>query len=347
MADCSHSEELQRRLEQFQSQSRLVVSLMNEIDYKNGKLIHMECKMDEKDMLIKAYSEVFPGVKEIQSIKRENEKLKNEMESQRTESELQVKVLGERLGESQCIKQENEKMKNDTGFQKTEFEPAVKELDHMSKYDLDQKQLMAEKDEWKEKLKDLQYEIDHMKNDYQTLMLKERISNDELQDARKAAIEVRIYLSPLLLWLYMLNNRTVLGIKRMGQVNWKPFWDICSQKYSGGDWEDQSAKLCSLWEENVRNPHWQPFKKVKINGRLQEIVDEDDDKLRDLRVEGGEDVCKAVTDALLELNEYNPSGRYPVPEIWNLKKGRKASLKEIIEYIIKQWKTHKRKRMRI
>ncbi|KAM7519097.1 hypothetical protein LguiB_018059 [Lonicera macranthoides] len=38
-----------------------------------------------------------------------------------------------------------------------------------------------------------------------------------------------------------------------------------------------------------------------------------------------------------------PSGRYPVPEFWDLRNGRKASLKEIIIYIIRQWKTHKRK----
>lgn len=55
-----------------------------------------------------------------------------------------------------------------------------------------------------------------------------------------------------------------------------------------------------------------------------------------MKREWGEDAYKAVADALLELNEYNPSGWYPVPELWNLKTGRRASLKEIIGYIIKQ-----------
>ena len=77
---------------------------------------------------------------------------------------------------------------------------------------------------------------------------------------------------------------------------------------------------------------------------MQETIDDDDEKLKDLRNEYGEAVYKAVTNALLELNEYNPSGRYVVPEVWNLKEKRKATLKEIIQYIIKQWKTHKRKR---
>lgn len=77
---------------------------------------------------------------------------------------------------------------------------------------------------------------------------------------------------------------------------------------------------------------------------MKEVIDEDDDKLKELRSEWGEEVVKAVANALLELNEYNPSGRYPVPKLWDQNKGRKATLKEIIACIIKQWKTRKRKR---
>ncbi|KAK2637487.1 hypothetical protein Ddye_032279 [Dipteronia dyeriana] len=76
----------------------------------------------------------------------------------------------------------------------------------------------------------------------------------------------------------------------------------------------------------------------------KEIIDDDDEKLKDLRNEYGEAVYEAVTNALLELKEYNPSGRYVVPKVWNLKERRKATLKEIIQYIMKQLKTHKRKR---
>lgn len=80
---------------------------------------------------------------------------------------------------------------------------------------------------------------------------------------------------------------------------------------------------------------------------MQEIIDEEDEKLKKLRNECGEDVYKAVGDAMLEMNEYNPSGRYPVPELWNFKDGKKASLKEIIEYIMTKLKTLKCKRKRV
>lgn len=77
---------------------------------------------------------------------------------------------------------------------------------------------------------------------------------------------------------------------------------------------------------------------------MQEEVIEDDEKLTQLKEELGDEACKAVITALMEMNEYNPSGRYVVPELWNFKQGRKATLKEGIELILRKWKTQKRKR---
>ena len=82
---------------------------------------------------------------------------------------------------------------------------------------------------------------------------------------------------------------------------------------------------------------------MDLNDRGMQI-DEDDGELKELRNELGEAAYNAVVKALLELEEYNPSGRYEVPELWNFKNGKKASLAETIEYIIKQWKTLKGKR---
>lgn len=77
---------------------------------------------------------------------------------------------------------------------------------------------------------------------------------------------------------------------------------------------------------------------------IQEVINDEDESLKKLKDEWGEDVYNAVVTALKELNEYNPSGRYIVQELWNFKEGRKATLKEVIAYVVKAIKSLKRKR---
>lgn len=77
---------------------------------------------------------------------------------------------------------------------------------------------------------------------------------------------------------------------------------------------------------------------------MQEIINEDDEKLKDLKSEYGDEVYNAVTKALREINEYNPSGRYIVREIWNFKENRRATLQEGVAHLLKQWKPRKRRK---
>lgn len=74
---------------------------------------------------------------------------------------------------------------------------------------------------------------------------------------------------------------------------------------------------------------------------MQEVIDENDPKLKSLWIEYGDDVHNAVKKALVEMNEYNPSGRYPVAELWNWKEERRAKLKEVLHYIFNQFKTRR------
>lgn len=80
---------------------------------------------------------------------------------------------------------------------------------------------------------------------------------------------------------------------------------------------------------------------ISISSKLQEMIDENDQQLQELRNQWGDAPYESVVKALMELNEYNPSGRYVVSELWNYKECRKATLKEVIVCLVQQLKTLK------
>lgn len=77
---------------------------------------------------------------------------------------------------------------------------------------------------------------------------------------------------------------------------------------------------------------------------VQAVINDNDEKLKDLKENYGNEVYNAVTGALYEINEYNPSGRYIISELWNYNDGRRANLNEGVEVLLKQWRFYKRKR---
>ncbi|ONM30063.1 Factor of DNA methylation 4 [Zea mays] len=167
------------------------------------------------------------------------------------------------------------------------------------------------------------------------LVTKERESNDELQQARKELIKGLEE---------ELNGRTAVGIKRMGELDEKPFLNACKRKYGNNEYQVKAAELVTNWQEELKNPSWYPFKMIHVDGEDKEILVDDDTKLKFLWIEFGDDVCNAVKTALMEINEYNPSGRYVVPELWNFRKGRKATMKEVLKYLFSQMDTTTKRR---
>ncbi|KAG9454702.1 hypothetical protein H6P81_007606 [Aristolochia fimbriata] len=130
----------------------------------------------------------------------------------------------------------------------------------------------------------------------------------------------------------------------MGELDQKPFQAACRRMFDGEEADIKAVELLSLWHEEIKDPIWHPFKIVKVHGSERQMVNEDDEKLKKLREEWGEVIYMAVETALLEMNEYNPSGGYTVHELWHLKENRRATLTEVIHYIKRRWKTNKRKR---
>uniref|UniRef100_M4CW43 Factor of DNA methylation 1-5/IDN2 domain-containing protein n=1 Tax=Brassica campestris TaxID=3711 RepID=M4CW43_BRACM len=137
---------------------------------------------------------------------------------------------------------------------------------------------------------------------------------------------------------------SVIGVKRMGEVDEKPFLKVCEQRFNGENVGLQHAMLCSEWQKNINDSAWYPFKLVVTGEKIKEVVDDEDEKLKKMSEEWGEDVKNAVTTALEELNDFNPSGRYSVPALWNFEHGRKATLSEGIAHMTQQIKNLKRQR---
>ncbi|PKA56393.1 hypothetical protein AXF42_Ash014896 [Apostasia shenzhenica] len=204
------------------------------------------------------------------------------------------------------------------------------------------KHMESDEESIKKKMEEMQAELDDKIEEQQyleklnsDLLTKQVASNNELQEARKQLIKGL---------KDTLNARTKIGIKRMGAVDEKAFQIVCKERFAKDEADVQASMLCSQWEEHLRNPDWHPFKVITVDGKEKEILKEDDAKLASLRENWGDAAYKSVVTALLELNEYNPSGRYIIPELWNFKEDRKASIGEVIAYILQQWKTNKRKR---
>ncbi|KAK2970277.1 hypothetical protein RJ640_021352 [Escallonia rubra] len=181
-------------------------------------------------------------------------------------------------------------------------------------------------------------EIDNLVSLNQTLIVKQRQSNDELEEARKALIEGLAD---------VLGDESDIVIKRMGEIDEKPFLETFKRSYFIEQALIKASKLLSTWQENLKRPDWHPFKVAHDGGFPEEILDEDDQKLKKLKRESGTGIYKAVTTALQEMNEYNPSGRYVVSELWNSKEGRRATLKEVIDHMLQNMNKPKRKRVHL
>lgn len=175
-------------------------------------------------------------------------------------------------------------------------------------------------------------ELAHVNKFNQDLVVRERETNDELQEARRALIS------------NLRDMRSHIGVRRMGELDTKPFMEAMRRKYCQEDLEDWAVEIIQLWEEYLKDPDWHPFKRIKLDAAetIVEVIDEDDEKLRTLKNELGDDAYQAVANALQEINEYNPSGRYVSSELWNFREERKATLEEGVTCLLEQWNQAKR-----
>ncbi|CAH2067952.1 unnamed protein product [Thlaspi arvense] len=167
--------------------------------------------------------------------------------------------------------------------------------------------------EMEDKLQEERSELEYSKFINLALFRKERQSNDENQEARKELIKGLKDLS---------GDGATIRVKVMGEVDDKPLMKACEQRFSGENVVLEHAKLCSEVQNALKDPAWHPFKRVVIGE--EEVIDEEDEKLKNLSHEWGEDVKNAVKTALEELHEFNGRGRYAISVMWNVEQGREA-----------------------
>ncbi|PNY03221.1 XH/XS domain protein [Trifolium pratense] len=179
---------------------------------------------------------------------------------------------------------------------------ALQVMNHTGETDLEEKEKL---EAIKMHLQEKEEELEIVEDLKQMLVIWVRKINDELQDARKKLIS-RICCCP--------EARATISVKRIGELPVKPFLEAAKRKFSD-DVHVKAMEWCSQWNEHIRDRNLLPFK--------IEILDEEDEKMRSLKDEFGDEVHDAVATALKETNEYNPSGRYSIPELWNHKEGRR------------------------
>ncbi|XP_040992286.1 factor of DNA methylation 4-like [Juglans microcarpa x Juglans regia] len=300
-----HLEAQKKRLEQHEKQLQQREA-QNETDRRK---LHDEKKMNERAAVEqKKADENF--LKLAEEHKKEKEKL------HRKTIELEKK-----LDAKQALELEVERMRG-----------ALQVMKHMGDDgDFEMKKKM---DQIIEDLNEKEEELDHMEQLNQTLIIKERKTNDEVQEARKE----------LIAGLREVTARANIGVKRMGELDIKPFTTAAKRKFPKEEAAEKAMVLCSQWEDYLRDPSWHPFKIIlDEGGKSKEVMNEEDEKLKNLKNEFGDEVYVAVTTALKEVNEYNASGRYIVPELWNFKEGKKATLKEGVLHILKKWRLLKQR----
>ncbi|CAI9113890.1 OLC1v1014589C1 [Oldenlandia corymbosa var. corymbosa] len=310
--------------------------LSAELDSKKRKLESWSREINKREALNERDRQKLDEEKKKNELR--NTRLEKASEEARKADENVLRLVEEQKREKEeALKKILELERDLNAKQKLEMEieelrGKLKVMRHMGDDAAVQKQIQEMTDELQEKVDELK-STEELHN---ALFTKERQTNDELQDARKELISS---LSEMLS-----SSRAHIGIKRMGDIEAKNFEEQCKLKFPD-DYEVKALELCSLWQERMKDPEWYPFKVIRISDdNFMNELNEDDALLKELKLEWGGKIYTAVTTALKEMDEYNPSGRYVVPELWNFKEDRKATLKEVISFIFKQLKTLKRKR---
>ncbi|KAK2642937.1 hypothetical protein Ddye_024700 [Dipteronia dyeriana] len=239
---------------------------------------------------------------------------------QETKKNLEMSLLA-----IEAFQKKSEEHEKQLQLQETQFEAERKRFITLQR--MEENQVLIDMNDLKKK----EEKIKAMEDLIKSLTVKQCKHDEELQDAYKV-INSR---------LGEKKTRDIFGVKIMGELDRKPFLEAMKRKFQGEEAEEESIILWSCLRKCIKDPTWHPFKiLVDMEGNCKEILlDVEDETLKFLKNEYGEEVCNAVTEALLEMKEY-PRGRYIVPELWNHKGNKRATRKEVVKYLLNLRKGH-------
>ncbi|CAH1436286.1 unnamed protein product [Lactuca virosa] len=176
----------------------------------------------------------------------ENKKLDTEKKMKKKEK-LHQKIidLQKKLDDKQRLELEIKQMKG-----------AMEVMKHMTHEDVEAKKNFESIKDLKEK----EEELEDLEELNQSLVIKERLINDELQDARKELISDLKEICG--------SGRAHIGVKRMGDLDAKPFI-VDAQKRCLS--REDTIKFLSIWEDHLRDLSWHPFKIITIGDDYNEM----------------------------------------------------------------------------
>ncbi|GMH04268.1 hypothetical protein Nepgr_006107 [Nepenthes gracilis] len=203
-------------------------------------------------------------------------KLAEEQKRQKEELHNKIMKLQNQLEAKQALELEIEQLRG-----------ALNVMKHVG--DEGDMEVMEKVEKMLRDLREKEGELEEVETLNQTLIVKERRSNEELQEAR----------GELISGLKEMSNRANICVRRMGELDNTPFLKACKRKHSDELAEEKAVELCCLWEGYLKDPGWHPFKVIKLEEEAehQEVIDDEDEKLKSLKKEWGDEVAKAVRTA--------------------------------------------------
>ncbi|XP_073219781.1 factor of DNA methylation 1-like [Cicer arietinum] len=250
-------EEVRRILEEQEK-------LSNELDEKRRKLDSWSRDLNKREVLTDQERQKLEEDKKKKDSR--NESLLLASKEQKIADENVLRLVEEQKREKeealnkilQLEKQLDAKQKLEMEIE--ELKGKLQVMKHLG--DQDDAAIKKKMEEMNEELEDKIESLDNMESMNKTLIIKERQSNDELQEARKELIEG---LNDMLT-----GPKTNIGTKRMGDLDQKVFVTACKKRFPLEEAGIKGVELCSLWQENVKNSAWHPFKVIRVDDRHEQ-----------------------------------------------------------------------------